>query len=228
MDFNKPFEDNKNTAGETLTFETQCHNCGHEGETRMCTCSIPYFKEIIVMSFTCNQCGARSTEVKTGGGISDKARKTTIRVNKVEDLNRDIFKSESAEVSINELGLTIVSGSLGGVYSTVEGLMEKVLETLKGDNPFVGDSSDTEFMGRFNGFLEKLQAFKEGTKPFTLILDDPLDNCFIQNPFYPEEDPQVETLVYERTEEQNDEFGITQLIADQLAEKEAENKNEQS
>lgn len=33
----------------------------------MCTIEIPYFKELIVMSFLCEYCGAHSTEVKPGG-----------------------------------------------------------------------------------------------------------------------------------------------------------------
>ena len=35
----------------------------------MCTIEIPYFKELIVMSFVCDYCGAHSTEVKPGGFI---------------------------------------------------------------------------------------------------------------------------------------------------------------
>lgn len=91
--FAKPLDDSEagiDTQLESLTFPTICHNCFNEnGVTRMCTCEIPYFKEIIVMAFTCDQCGARSTEVKTGGGVSKQAKKTTIRINKPEDLNRD-------------------------------------------------------------------------------------------------------------------------------------------
>lgn len=92
----------------------------------MCTCTIPYFKEIIVIAFTCEYCLHRETEVKTGGGISDKGKIYTIKVQKPEDLNRDLFKSESAQITIPELGCEVVSGSLGGVLSTVEGILEKV------------------------------------------------------------------------------------------------------
>lgn len=31
--------------------------------------SIPYFREIIVMSFECNDCGARNNEVQSAGRI---------------------------------------------------------------------------------------------------------------------------------------------------------------
>lgn len=42
---------------------------------------------------------------------------------------------------------------------------------------------------KFMEFIEQLREFKDGKKPFTLELDDPSDNCFIYNPFAPNEDP---------------------------------------
>ena len=46
---------------------------------------------------------------------------------------------------------------------------------------------------------------------FTFVLDDPLSNCFIYNPNAPEDDPQIEVEVYERTWEQNEELGINDM-----------------
>jgi len=60
-------------------------------------------------------------------------------------------------------------------------------------------------------FLDKLEGLKDFSQKFTLILDDPLSNCFIFNPNAPEADPQIETTVYERTEEQNEELGINDM-----------------
>jgi len=92
----------------------------------MCTTSIPYFKEIVVMAFTCDYCGARSSEVKVGGEISEKGKKIVLKVQKLEDLKRDLFKSENASIIIPEIELELDYGTLGGVYTTVEGLLEKV------------------------------------------------------------------------------------------------------
>jgi hypothetical protein len=47
--------------------------------------------------------------------------------------------------------------------------------------------------------------------PFTLELNDPLDNCFILNPHYPNEDPKVMAEIYKRTAEQEDELGFNYL-----------------
>lgn len=130
VDFCKPLEE-QDIEDEAIELDTPCMHCQKMGKTRMCTCSIPYFKEIIVIAFTCDYCLHRETEVKTGGGISDKGKVYTIKVEKPEDLNRDLFKSETAEIEIPEIGCTVVSGSLGGILSTVEGVLEKVVAIQK-------------------------------------------------------------------------------------------------
>lgn len=53
---------------------------------------------------------------------------------------------------------------------------------------------------------------KDGERPFTFILDDPLSNCFIYNPLAPEDDPQIKIEIYERTWEQNDDLGINDMV----------------
>ncbi len=112
----------------------------------MCTSSIPYFKEIIIMSFSCDECGAHSTEVKTGGALSDKGKKITLSVETEDDLRRDLYKSDSAWLIIPEVELELEYGTLGGVFTTVEGLLEKIQTHLKENLPmYVGDSNDNTF-----------------------------------------------------------------------------------
>jgi C4-type Zn-finger protein len=53
---------------------------------------IPYFKEVVIMAFNCDNCGHRSNEVKAGGGISEKGHRFTLKVTKPEDLARDVLK----------------------------------------------------------------------------------------------------------------------------------------
>jgi zinc finger protein len=58
--------------------------------------------------------------------------------------------------------------------------------------------------------------------PFTVVLDDPLANSYIQNPFAPDDDPQMTTEHYERTFEQNDELGLNDIqVEDYEGEEEA-------
>ena len=58
-----------------MTFESACYACTAPGICKMCIATIPFFKEIIIMAYSCEHCGHKSTEIKQGGGISDKATK---------------------------------------------------------------------------------------------------------------------------------------------------------
>jgi zinc finger protein len=194
---------------EVMRFSTYCYSCGKEGEAKMCIASIPFFKEIIIMAFSCDYCGYRNTDIKHGGGVSDKATRIVFRLQKPEDLNRDVFKSDSGIMAIPEIDFAMAPGTLGGVYTTVEGLIDKVATNLEDNNPFgVGDSATNK---KYLEFLIKLKGLKDNFQPFTLILDDALSNCFIYNPVAPEDDPQIEVTVYDRTEEQNEELGLNDM-----------------
>lgn len=104
------------------------------------------------MAFSCDACGYRSSEVKNGGGISEKATKITFSVEKLEDLNRDVFKSETCMVSIPEVDFDMAPGTLGSHYTTVEGMLGKIIDALTENNPFgTGDSAQND---KYLKFLE--------------------------------------------------------------------------
>lgn len=60
IDFSKPIDDQSNENQqndpnkELMRFPTSCYACTAEGEVRMCIATIPYFKEIIIMAFSCD------------------------------------------------------------------------------------------------------------------------------------------------------------------------------
>ena len=63
----------------------------------------------------------------------------------------------------------------------------------------------------FEQFLEKLKTVKSAEIPFTLILDDPLSNSYLQNLYAPDPDPNMTVEEYERTWEQNEELGLNDM-----------------
>ena len=106
-------------------------------------------------------------------------------------MNRDLFKSDSCLVEIPELDFSMAPGSLDSMDTTVEGLLDKLHESLSENNPFgIGDSATNKKYLEFLESIVELKEFKRG--PFTLILDDPISNCFIYNPHVPEPDPNSE------------------------------------
>ena len=77
---------------EVHTFMGPCPSCTRPCATHMMPVDIPHFKEVILMSTVCEYCGYKSNEVKTGGEVSKKGRKITLKVEDPDDLTRDILK----------------------------------------------------------------------------------------------------------------------------------------
>jgi zinc finger protein len=220
VDFNKPMVvDGYGVKEEALIFATPCHSCGLMGENNMCTVSVPYFKELIIMAFSCDKCGAKSREVKVGGETSEKAKRITLKVNHEDDLRRDLFKSETAIIKVPEIELELTLGDVGGIYTTVEGLVEQIHDHMKDNNPFIGDSAQSELREKLDKFFEQLKNLQNLAHPWTLILDDPMANCFIQNPFHPETDHKVEVEIYDRTWDQNEELGLNDMKTEDYEQK---------
>ena len=224
IDFTKGIDnENEELDKYSMSFPTNCYVCGAKGFMRSCLCTIPYFKEIIIYCFKCDICGYKTTEVKGGGGMSEKGLKITLHVETVEDLNRDVFKSESSKIIIPEIGFESSDGSLGSMYTTVEGVIDKLYESLK-ESPFgVGDS---QISNKIEDFLNKLKDLKELKEKFTLIIDDPLNNSFIFPIGEPQNDKRLVKEEYERTFEQNEDLGINDMKVENYENDDNKKKNE--
>jgi zinc finger protein len=79
MDFSEPIDENRPTE-EGMEFETPCYSCFKPGVTRMCIVNVPHFKEVVIMAFACEFCGAKSNEVKGGGAISERGLEIRLTV----------------------------------------------------------------------------------------------------------------------------------------------------
>lgn len=200
-----------NQLGDSVEMPTRCFACFKEGTVRMCTTSIPHFKNSIVMAFNCEFCGAKTNEVKTGGGISEKAKKVMLKVTGINDFTRFIIKSDSAYLCIPEIGLELSPGTLGSLVSTLDGILTRIYEELSKNIGFcLGDRYDDAENRRFAGFIDELKGMIEGRVfGYTLIIDDPLANSYIAG--IGEGDEQITVEEYERTQEQNEELGISDM-----------------
>ncbi|KAH6903980.1 zinc-finger protein zpr1 [Coprinopsis sp. MPI-PUGE-AT-0042] len=195
---------------EVLVFPGKCSSCGHGLQTLMKRVDIPYFKEILIMSTNCEHCGYRDNEVKSGSAISQQGKKIHLTVEDQEDMSRDILKSETAGLEIPEIDLVLTSGTLGGRFTTVEGILNQIYEELS-EKALVGDSANPEDRMSFEKFLANLKSVINVEKPFTIILDDPLANSYIQSLYAPDPDPNMKTEFYDRTFDQNEELGLNDI-----------------
>lgn len=127
------------------SFPTKCPACSSNAcETNMQIVDIPFFNEILIMATTCEKCGFKSNEVKSAGRISDKGKRLTLSLLSTSDLSRDILKSDSCSLEIPEIQLKLETGTLGGRFTTVEGLLTQIHDELKERCAFaLGDSAST-------------------------------------------------------------------------------------
>jgi zinc finger protein len=186
---------------EAVRFDTLCPSCRIMAETNMCLVDIPHFKEVIIMSLHCEACGYKSNEIKGGGAIPKYGTTMKLIVTSKSDLEREILKSDTAGVAIPEIEMEMNEGGLNGVYTTIEGLLDKLHQRLAEANPFGhGDSTVKQHSTNdpslnpgfappkeehvlFTHFLNSLKELKEGKRfPFTITMSDPLSNSFIGPP----------------------------------------------
>lgn len=216
-------EDGNIIPDQVYSFPASCPGCMHPCTTNMKMVDIPHFRQVVLMNTTCEACGYKSNDVKTGGEIPEKGRKVTLRVCKPEDLARDILKSETCVLECPELSLLVNPGTLGGRFTTVEGLLTQVRNDLHnqifeadaeaGEEARKNDSLSPSERARWEGFFAGLNAAIKGEKEFTIVLTDPLASSYVQSfadePGQPDEQMTVED--YERTDEEEDELGLKDM-----------------
>lgn len=202
----------ENYKNEVQTFRATCPSCMKECDTHMKPVDIPHFKEVIIMSTSCEHCGYKSNEVKTGGAIPPQGRRITLLCDDPSDLSRDILKSESCSLVVPELSLDIQEGTLGGRFTTIEGLLRQVYEELE-SRIFsqTSDSMDQATKDRWVAFFAKLKEGIDGKIKFTVIMEDPLAGSYIQNVYAPDPDPNMKIEDYDRTDRQNEELGLNDM-----------------
>ncbi|KAK6540490.1 nucleolar zinc-finger protein [Orbilia ellipsospora] len=201
------------TKDEVYSFPASCPTCNMSAVTNMKMVDIPHFTEVVIMSTICDHCGYKSNEVKTGGAVPGKGRRITLKVTSEEDLARDILKSETCALSVPEIKLDLTPGTLGGRFTTLEGLISQVHDELHGRIfSETSDSMTVEEKYRWEKFFDGLKKAREGKVEFTVILEDPLAASYLQNLYAPDPDPNMTIEDYERTEEQNEDLGLNDMV----------------
>lgn len=207
--------DIENFENEVETFRATCSGCYAPCATHMKLVNIPHFKDVVIMSTVCDNCGYKSNEVKTGGAIPDHGTKITLVCDDPTDLARDILKSETCGMHIPELSLDLTSGTLGGRFTTIEGLLSQVREELH-SRIFTqtSDSMAPDVKARWNTFFDVIDNAIAGTVKFTIVMVDPLSASYIQNVYAPDADPNMTVETYQRTNEENEELGLNDMVVD--------------
>lgn len=185
--------------------ESLCMNCRENGVTRILLTTIPYFKEVAVMSFECKHCNTINNELQAVSDMQEKGIRYKVKCRRDEDLQRQVVKTEWSEIKIPEIEFEVKRQP--GLVTTIEGILERAeagMKQLMELNPNMSDE-DKE---KVKAFLAKLMKCKLMMEDFTLILDDPSGNSYVQSLTAPSIDPDLDIIHYTRTRDQNLLLGI--------------------
>ncbi|GJQ86447.1 putative zinc ion binding protein [Trypoxylus dichotomus] len=158
---------------EVTEIESLCMRCYESGTTKLLLTKIPYYKEVIIASFSCDKCGYENNEIQAGGAIAEK-----------------------------ELDFEIPANSQKGEITTVEGVIARSIAGLEQDQE-IRKVQHPDAAKQISEFVKKLEKLKSLESPFTLILDDISGNSHIENPNAPQKDSKCIIQNYVRTTKQN-------------------------
>ncbi|GMI44760.1 hypothetical protein TrCOL_g12019 [Triparma columacea] len=215
-DWNEGTEINMSTIRDCI-----CPLCGEGKATTLCLpTKVPYFREIIVMTLNCPDCGLKNTEVSFGGELQRQGVKVELEVER-KDLDRQVIKSDSCTIKLPSLELEIPPQTQRGQVTTIEGVLKKTADGLEeGQAQRAMDNLDVfrkiqsiivslrKMAGDVDSDDDSDGETKEDVFPFSLILDDPAGNSYLENPLAPEVDPKMTTTRYNRTPNQDMAIGL--------------------
>ncbi|NJE00592.1 ZPR1 zinc finger domain-containing protein [Thermococcus sp. JdF3] len=154
-----------------------CPICGGKGTLKAMQYihEIPYFGRVMESTIFCEKCGYRNADVVM---LEDRPPKLyTVRVEEEKDLFTRVVRSKSGTIELDEIGVKIEPGPAAeGFVSNVEGVLERVRETLLMAREFKKQEGDEEAVRRADEVLEYINAVKDGKKPLTVRIMDPLGN----------------------------------------------------
>lgn len=206
---------------QATEIESMCMNCHDNGVTRLLLTKIPFFKEIIISSFSCPHCHWTNTEIQSAGAIQEQGVCYTLRVKTKKDLDREVVKADCATTRIPELDFEIPPFTQKGALSTVEGLLDRAVAGLEQDQP-VRRAADPQVAEKIDEFIQKLSKLKAVESEFTVVIEDPSGNSFVENPVAPQKDENLTVSRFNRTVQQDISLG---LRADDDLEEEAPANN---
>ncbi|XP_017768531.1 PREDICTED: zinc finger protein ZPR1 [Nicrophorus vespilloides] len=192
---------------EATIIESLCMNCHADGSTRLLLTRIPHYREVVIMSFSCERCGYQNNEIQSGGQVAEKGIRLKLSVEKTDDLNRQVVKSDFTSVKIVELDFEIPAKSQKGEVTTVEGIIDRSVQGLEQDQ-VLRRIQHPEAAQQIDEFVARLKALKMLETHFTLILEDITGNSFIENPNAPYKDASCVAEYFIREKEQNHELGL--------------------
>ncbi|RAP49865.1 MAG: hypothetical protein BZ136_02600 [Methanosphaera sp. rholeuAM74] len=174
---------------------SDCPVCGSKKSLHVTnkTDNIPYFGDILETSVTCDKCGYQSSD-----SISLEHNEPKRYILKISDekLNTRVAKSQTATITMPELGLKVEPGPKSqGYVSNVEGILSRFEQAVIRAIKLEGEGISEEVQNNALDILELINNVKMGELQTILILEDPFGNSVIDD-----EDAESELLTPEEVD----------------------------
>ncbi|KAK8770233.1 hypothetical protein V5799_013303 [Amblyomma americanum] len=192
---------------EVTELESLCLRCRENGTTRLLLTKIPFYREVVVMSFCCDHCGWQNSELQPAATVQPTGVRCELSVRTRQDLNRQVVKTRDAVVTVPDVELEIPARTQEGSVTTVEGLLQRAVQGLEAS---LADCAEEARAGKLSDFVGRLRDLLQLRRQFRLVLDDPSGNSFVENPQAPEADPCMVVQRYQRTAQQDAALGIAE------------------
>ncbi|WP_010479144.1 ZPR1 zinc finger domain-containing protein [Thermococcus zilligii] len=136
---------------------------------------IPYFGKVMESTIICEKCGYRNADVMI---LEDRPPKLyTVKVEEEKDLFTRVVRSKSGTIELDEIGVRIEPGPAAeGFVTNVEGVLERVRETLLMAREFRRQEGDEEAVKRVDEIMDYIEDVKDGKRPLTVRIMDPFGN----------------------------------------------------
>ena len=90
--------------------ESLCMKCMKNGITKLLPTKIPHFKQIVVTSFHCDECGFENRDIMPASDICERGVKYDLKVSTKEDLDREVIRSQFARLSVPVVDFSLEPG----------------------------------------------------------------------------------------------------------------------
>ena len=158
-----------------VELDQPCISCGQKGVVNIISnLDLPYLGAAMQTTYICRTCGFKHSDMIALENKGPLRREAAIE--KVEDLNLRVVRSNSGTIRIPEIGVEIEPGMASESFiSNAEGILDRVEEVVR----VLMRDAELDVHEKCSALLSELGKMKVGEKPFHLIVEDPYGNSAI-------------------------------------------------
>lgn len=186
----------------TVAERVACPVCREsQFETRMEQLDLPYFEEVIQLTYACDACGFRRTDLHITKQ-EDPAR-YELEVTAEADLDARVVRSASGHFEIPELDIRAEPGQAADSFITnAEGVLSRCVDAI--ETAMRGTETEAK-RERAQTLLDRAERLRSVEETWTLVIEDPLGNSAIIG---------ESVSRYDLTEEEVEELGLPYPVVD--------------